>query len=76
MKGDGTDINSQIQTLISMTEMPLMAEGKTLGDQVALILPALLAQSASADENGGQLGLLNLLMNIQQQARENAANGE
>lgn len=49
MKGDGTDINSQIQTLISMTEMPLIADGKTLGDQIAIMLPALLANSASAD---------------------------
>lgn len=41
-KNGQVDAATQLQSLMALTELPLMKDGTTLGDQVANILPALL----------------------------------
>jgi hypothetical protein len=76
-KDGHVDAAAQLQSLMALTELPLLKSGSTLGDQVANILPVLLQASSGANaDQSSQLGLLNFLMSVQKQNAIKTASGE
>lgn len=62
---------------MQITNMPLMGEGETLGDQIQKILPILLqATDGSETEQNSRLSVLNLLLTMQDTMSTQSANGQ